>query len=247
MAMSVRQIRLQFLGTRGEIELRSPRHRWHSALLVQCQEARIMLDCGADWLGRVARLRPSAILLTHAHPDHAAGLTDGAPCPVYATAETWDRIGGYPIAERRTIEAGQRFCLGSVTWQAFELEHSIRAPAVGYRLTAGRTALFYAPDVAAILDQKTALDRVMLYIGDGASIVRPLLRRRGQIMIGHASIQAQLDWCQKEGIAQAVFTHCGSQIVGADGRSVAARIRCFGREHGIAARIAYDGLSLIVP
>ena len=54
MAMSVRQIRLQFLGTRGEIELRSPRHRWHSALLVQCQEARIMLDCGADWLGRVA-------------------------------------------------------------------------------------------------------------------------------------------------------------------------------------------------
>jgi phosphoribosyl 1,2-cyclic phosphodiesterase len=218
-------IRLQFLGTRGEIELRSRRHCWHSALLVQSQEARVMLDCGADWLGRVARLRPSAILLTHAHPDHAAGLTDGAPCPVYATAETWERIGCYPIAERRTIEAGQRFRLGSVTWQAFELEHSIRAPAVGYRLTAGRTALFYAPDVAAILDQKTALDRVMLYIGDGASIVRPLLRRRGQIMIGHASIQAQLDWCQKEGIAQAVFTHCGSQIVGADGRSVAARIR----------------------
>lgn len=52
-----------------------------------------MLDCGADWLGRVARLRPSAIVLTHAHPDHAAGLADGAPCPVYATAETWDRIG----------------------------------------------------------------------------------------------------------------------------------------------------------
>ena len=40
--------------------------------------------------------------------------------------------------------------------------------------------MFYAPDVAAILDQKTALDRVMLYIGDGASIVRPLLRRRGK-------------------------------------------------------------------
>ena len=57
MAMSARQIRLHFLGTRGEIELRSRRHRRHSALLVQCQEARIMLDCGADWLGRVAALR----------------------------------------------------------------------------------------------------------------------------------------------------------------------------------------------
>ena len=64
-----------------------------------------MLDCGADWLGRVARLRPSAIVLTHAHPDHAGGLADGAPCPVYATAETWGRIGRYPIAERRIIEA----------------------------------------------------------------------------------------------------------------------------------------------
>jgi hypothetical protein len=46
------------------------------------------------------------------------------------------------------------FHLGSVTWQAFALEHSI----------------------AAILDQKTALGGVMFYIGDGASIVRPLLR-----------------------------------------------------------------------
>ena len=52
--------------------------------------------------------------------------------------------------------------------------------------------------------------------------------------------------CQTEGVTWAVFTHCGSQIVGADGRSVAARIRRLGREHGVAARIAYDGLSLIV-
>jgi phosphoribosyl 1,2-cyclic phosphodiesterase len=245
--MSVRQIRLQFLGTSGEIELRSRRHRWHSALLVECQEARVMLDCGADWLGRMAALRPSAIVLTHAHADHAGGLADGAPCPVYATAETWDRIKRYPIARRRTIKPRQSFRLGSVTWQAFALEHSIRAPAVGYRLTVGKTVLFYAPDVAAILDQKTALGGVTLYIGDGASIVRPLLRPRGQTVIGHASIRAQLAWCEMEGITRAVFTHCGSQIVGADGRSVAAQVRRLGREHGVVASVAYDGLSLAVP
>jgi len=244
--MPERQIRLQFLGTRGEIELRSSRHRWHSALLVQCQKARIMLDCGADWRGRVAALRLTAIVLTHAHLDHAGGLADGAPCPVYATAATWERIGRYPIAHRRTIEPGRPFRLGSITWHAFELAHSIRAPAVGYRLTARKTVLFYAPDVAAIIDQKTALNGVTLYIGDGASITRPLLRRRGQNVIGHASIKAQLGWCQTEGVPHAVFTHCGSQIVGADGRSVSAQVRRLGRERGVAARVAYDGLFFVV-
>ena len=123
------------------------------------------------------------------------------------------RIGRYPIEQRRTIQAKQPFRFDSVIWQASALEHSIRAPGVGHRLSVGRTVLSYAPDVAAILDQKTVLGGVSLYIGDGASIARPLQRRRGKHVIGHASIRAQLE---------AVFTHCGSQIVGANGRSVAA-------------------------
>jgi hypothetical protein len=113
----------------------------------------------------------------------------------------------------------------------------------------GGAVLFHAPDVAAIGDQETALRGVTLYIGDGASIVRSLPRRRGQVAIGHASIRAQLVWlvwCQTECVTQAVFTHCGNQIVGADGRSVGARIRRLGREHRVAARVAYDGLCLIV-
>jgi hypothetical protein len=50
-----------------------------------------------------------------------------------------------------------------------------------------------------------------------------------------------------EGITRAVFTDCGSRIVGTDGRCVAARVRRLGREHGVVASIAYDGLSLAVP
>lgn len=47
-------MRLRFLGTRGEIDRRSPEHRRHSALLV----GRVLVDCGRDWLGEVDRLRP---------------------------------------------------------------------------------------------------------------------------------------------------------------------------------------------
>src|SRR5262249_15146900 len=55
-------------------------HRHHSALLVHHGDTYTMIDCGADWLGRLRAIAPTAILLTHALPDHAAGLIEGAPC-----------------------------------------------------------------------------------------------------------------------------------------------------------------------
>jgi phosphoribosyl 1,2-cyclic phosphodiesterase len=241
------QLHLTFLGTRGKIERRSRRHGRHSALLIESSQHRVMLDCGADWLARFGALRPSAILLTHAHPDHARGLAEGAPCPVYATAETWTGIGRYPIADRRVIQPGRRFCLGAIVFQAFAVEHSIRAPAVGYRIATDRAALFYVPDVVAIRDRTRALRDVGLYIGDGATITRPLVRRRGEMLIGHTTIRAQLGWCRDAGIAQAIFTHCGSEIVDADGRSVAAQVRCLGRDRGVAVRIAHDGMRCVFP
>lgn len=77
---NVAAIELTFLGTRGELKIRSRRHRHHSSLLAHHGDTYTMIDCGADWLGRLRAIAPTAILLTHAHPDHAAGLIEGAPC-----------------------------------------------------------------------------------------------------------------------------------------------------------------------
>ncbi|MGC2640216.1 MAG: MBL fold metallo-hydrolase, partial [Pseudolabrys sp.] len=60
-----------------------------------------MIDCGKDWRHRVWDVAPTAIVLTHAHPDHAWGLADGAPCPVYATGATWALLDHLPIRDRR--------------------------------------------------------------------------------------------------------------------------------------------------
>jgi phosphoribosyl 1,2-cyclic phosphodiesterase len=80
-----------FLGTRGEAKVHSRRHRRHSSLLVEGAQARIMINCGTDWLGQLKRIAPTTVVLTHAHADHAEGLAAGAaPCPVYTTKETWD-------------------------------------------------------------------------------------------------------------------------------------------------------------
>ena len=203
-----------------------------------------MIDCGADWLKRLRSVAPTAIVLTHGHADHAFGLAAGAPCPVYATEETWALIARYPLAERRVIEPRTPFAVGGVRFEAFEVQHSLRAPAVGFRVSAGRRSFFYVPDVAAIPEQHQALRGIDLYIGDGASIVRSLVRVRDHALIGHAPITAQLGWCAEEGVARAIFTHCGSGIVKADTKHIEARIEALGPDYGVETRVAYDGLSL---
>src|SRR6059058_1692797 len=117
-------MKLTFLGTRGEIEARTRRHRMHSSLLVSYRGGNVMIDCGLDWLGKFERLRPSAIVLTHAHPDHAWGLKNGAPCPVYAPQRTWDTLENCPIEERHTIELQQPETIRGITFEAFPVEHS---------------------------------------------------------------------------------------------------------------------------
>ena len=133
-----------------------------------------------------------------------------------------------------------------VTLEAFAVEHSLRAPAVGYRISAGGRRVFYVPDLVSIRERTRALSGVQAYIGDGASIVRPIVRWRGGTPFGHAPICTQLDWCQAEGVRRAIFSHCGSQIVGGDERRCAARVRALGRERGVEARLAHDGMEVVL-
>jgi phosphoribosyl 1,2-cyclic phosphodiesterase len=238
-------IELTFLGTRGEIDVHSRRHRRHSALLVRHSEARIMIDCGADWLDLLDWVAPSAVVLTHAHPDHAWGLAHGAPCPVYATVETLALLCSYPLHEPRPVRPRRPFAFGKLTFEAFPVEQSIRAPAVGYRVSAAAGSFFYVPDVVAIRNRHRALKGVRLYIGDGAVIRRSMVRRRGKALIGHAPMVAQLGWCEAEHVGEAVFTHCGSEIVRGDARHLNSVVRLLGNEHAVEARIAFEITALV--
>ena len=204
---------------------------------------RILVDFGQDWIGELDRFSPQAIVLTHAHGDHAGGLRRGARCPVYATQETWAGIGRYPIERREQVIPRTPFELAGIVFEAFPVEHSLRAPTVGFRIGCGGAVAFYAPDLAAIPEQGEALCGIRIYIGDGASLTRPIVRRRNGVRIGHASIREQLDWCATEGVSRAVFTHCGSQIVRAE-QAAQDRVAALGRERGVRATIAYDDLRI---
>jgi ribonuclease BN (tRNA processing enzyme) len=236
-------MRLTFIGTRGYIEAKNRRHRRHSALLIEHHRRRLMIDCGEDWAGRLTRIAPHAILVTHAHPDHAFGLKAGSPCPVYATAEAWKTMGDFPISDRRTLLPRKVQQIEELKIEAFQVIHSLRAPAVGYRVTAGHTVVFYVPDVIDIVDRVHALADVRVFIGDGATMTRSLVRRRGAKLFGHTTISAQLGWCAHAGISRAIFTHCGSGIVAGDERKLGPKLRRMARRKGVKhAEIAHDGM-----
>jgi phosphoribosyl 1,2-cyclic phosphodiesterase len=237
-------MQLTFVGTRGEIEMRTRRHRMHTSLLISHRGQRVMIDCGLDWLGKFERLHPSAIVLTHAHPDHAWGLRDGAPCPVHATQKAWDTLTRCRVDDRKLIKERTPRKICGITFEAFPVEHSILAPTVGYRVSAGRARIFYAPDLVYIHERGPALKGVQIYIGDGATVSRSFIRKRGTTLIGHTPVRTQLVWCKKEGVPQAIITHCGSEIVTGNEREVSKKLRVMAKERGVEVRIAYDGMEV---
>src|SRR6266567_6226558 len=239
-------MKLTFLGTRGEIEARTRQHKMHTSLLVSFRARRVMIDCGLDWLGKFERLHPDAIVLTHAHPDHACGLRKGASCPVFAPEKTWRTLKHCKIDDRRLIKECAPTKIFGITFQAFAVEHSILAPAVGYRVSAGHACVFYGPDLLFIHDRAAALKDVQVYIGDGATFTRSFVRKRGDKLIGHATVRTQFGWCEKERVPRAIITHCGSEIVTGDQRRVSTNLRGMAAERGLDARIAHDGMELIL-
>ncbi|MGD1995252.1 MAG: hypothetical protein PVH62_00615 [Anaerolineae bacterium] len=80
-------------------------------------------------------------MVTHAHTDHAWRLRDGAPCPVYATEESWEGMDDLHIEDRRLMPNRQPVEIEGIAFEAFPVDHSTRAPAVGYRITAGEVVI----------------------------------------------------------------------------------------------------------
>jgi ribonuclease BN (tRNA processing enzyme) len=207
---------------------------------------KVMVDCGEDWLGEWEKLQPAAVVITHPHPDHALGLTGGASCPVFAAQEAWKPMKNPPISDRRVIGLQEPAHIAGITFEAYPVEHSTRAPAVGYRISAGRRVVFYVPDVVYIHERKAALSGVQLYIGDGATLTRSMVRKPKKRLVGHTPVRTQLTWCQKEGVPEAVITHCGSGIVAGDERILGAKLREMARERGVQVTIAHDGMERVL-
>lgn len=241
-------MKIIFLGTRGYIEARTKQHYRHTATLICYKGKRVMIDCGLDWLDEIHKIKPDAIILTHAHPDHAWGLKYGAPCPVYATRASWavNELKKFPIKKKYTVSIHKKIEIAGITFQAFAQKHSLLCPGVGYRITAGTVSVYHAGDVISINRRHAALKNTQLYIGDGASITHPLVRQKNNKIFGHTTIRAQLGWCSKENVPRAIITHCGTQIVSDQSGTAEAKIQELAKAAEVKVAVAYDGMQVIL-
>jgi len=95
------------------------------------------------------------------------------------------------------------------------------------------------------LIREDALRGVDLYVGDGARLEHRLVRKTGDVLVGHASVNIQLGWCAHEGVKRAVITHCGSGIV-RDHDGAVELLRRLAEKRSVGASLATDGLAVAV-
>jgi len=242
-------VRLQFYGTKGYVEESSRAHAGHSAFVVEAEGFRLLCDFGENRKGMLSKIRPDAVFVSHAHPDHGWGLWEGTDLPVYASAVTHELLRELPLLNRVVLATGGAAAVGPFRLTPQPVIHSIRCPAIGARIAFGGFTLLYSADIVAFEDPDAALRGADLYVGDGSTLTGSLVRRHPSgVLIGHTTVRAQLGWLARHGVVRAVFSHFGRGPIemGEEALKEAIDKLAAANPPGCAVTVAHDGLELDV-
>jgi len=220
-----------------------------NSTFVEVGETRILIDCGLsarqigmrlDGLG-VDVSSVDAILLTHEHSDHIAGirvLSNRLRIPVYTTAETAAEMGDAFGVE--TIEPGRGFSLGSLMIHPFRVSHDAVNP-VGFSIEGGGFRFVQATDLGKVTPNVTYALRdahaLVLESNHDPELLRMCdypwpLKQRISSAHGHLSNDAMADAlteCAHDGLAVVVLAHLSensntpNHAMAAGARALAAR------------------------
>ncbi|MFN2386951.1 MAG: MBL fold metallo-hydrolase [Thermoanaerobaculia bacterium] len=240
-------MKLRFYGTKGYVEEKSPTHAGHSAFTVEHEGFRLLCDLGENRKTLMPEIAPDAVYLSHAHPDHAWGLADGAEVPVHASAITHEILKDYPLPRRVTLQPGSSVRVGPFRLTIYPVVHSVRCPGVAVRILAGKTTVLYSGDIIAFDEPERALAGADLYVGDGSTLTGSLVRRHPSgALMGHTTVRAQLGWLGRYGVRRAVFSHFGKEPIEMGDAALAEKLEALADEKaaGCRVRAATDGLEL---
>lgn len=151
------------------IDVRDIRRR--SSIMVRQQNSCLVVDCGPDFRQQILDAKHSsidALLLTHEHSDHVAGLDDvravnykmRREMPIYADARTSKSIenrfhyafesshSGVPKYDLNIIQPGDRLIVGDIEVQSLAVNHG-SLPILGYKIG----ELVYLTDVKTLPEE----------------------------------------------------------------------------------------------
>ena len=240
-------MRLHFYGTKGYVAESSKTHTGHSAFVVEAHGFRLLCDFGENRKGMLERIRPDAVFVSHAHPDHGWGLWEGTDVPVYASSVTHDLLKEMPLLDRRVLAPAETTAIGPFRLFPLPVIHSVRCPCIGARIALGEFTLVYSGDIVAFEDPDTALAGADFYVGDGSPLTGSLVRRHPSgVLIGHTTVRAQLGWLARHGILRAAFSHFGKEPIGMGDEALGDAIQKLAAANppGCAVTAAYDGMEL---
>lgn len=243
-------MRIHFYGTKGYVEAKSRSHSGHSAFTVEAGGFRLLCDFGQNRKGRLGKIAPDAIFVSHGHPDHAWGLAEGTDAPVLASEDTHRLVAEYPLASRVVLPPETPAEIGPFRVTAYPVVHSIRCPGIAARIETPEGVVVYSGDVVSFESAEAAaraLGGADTYVGDGSTLTRPIVRRhKSGVLIGHTTVRAQLGWLAKAGVRRAVFSHFGEGPIAMGDRDLARAIEGLAREKapGCEVLVARDGATI---
>lgn len=138
-----------------------------NASLIRADNDVVLLDCGLTgrklWASmEELDLDPGqirAVLVTHEHSDHCAGVGVVARrlgVPVYATRGTWKgmlrRVSPLKQEQMQQVIPGEPFQVGRLSIDAFPLSHDARQPC-GYRFSDGVHSVGFLTDTGVVLPE----------------------------------------------------------------------------------------------
>jgi len=198
-------------------------NRFRTSVLIETDDKTLVIDSGPDFRSQLLREKVKdldAVLFTHEHKDHIAGLDDIRPfnyllhkvIDVYATervqtalkrefyyifAET--RYHGLPQINLHTVKNGDKFEIGKSTIIPFEVMHHL-LPITGYRVG----------DFTYITDAKTIPDTSFDKIKGTKILVINALQKESHI--SHFTLSEAIEFAHRVGAEATYLTHISHNL-----------------------------------